>query len=91
MNQESVLVQLFEEATLLARDETMDDAERGRRLVDLLGMAPAEVRRTRLTHHYGEELADDILMIERTLGPYHFVRSRHPGDAAPSVRVVFPR
>lgn len=90
MNPGGTLVELFEEAAFLARDETLLDAERGRRLVDLLGMASGEVRRIRLTHQYGKPLADDVLMIEKTLGPYRRVRSRHPGEAAPTI-VPVPR
>jgi len=90
LNPESMLVQLFEEATILARDESLLDAERGRRLVKLLGLPEAKMRRIRLTHQYGKWLADGILATEKRLGPYRFVRSRRPGDPAPGVREVFP-
>jgi hypothetical protein len=64
----ATLVELFEEATALARDETLEDAERGRRLVDLLG--ETDTLRVRLTHQYGPKLAKDIIATRAELGPW---------------------
>jgi hypothetical protein len=64
----ATLVDLFEEATALARDETLDDAERGRRLVDLLG--ETDTRRVRLTHQYGPKMAADLIATREELGPW---------------------
>jgi hypothetical protein len=88
MNPKSTLEMLFEEAVALARDESLDEPERGRRLVALLGMPVAEQRRVRLTHLYGPKMAADIC--EAAPGPYRFKPSRRPGDPAPTVREVFP-
>jgi hypothetical protein len=65
------LVELFEEATALARDETLEEAERGRRLVDLLG--DADTFRIRLTHQYGPKLAADIIATREEPVPWSIV------------------
>jgi hypothetical protein len=85
----STLETLFGEAVAIARDDTLTEPERGRRLVALLGLPVTEQRRVRLTHLYGARLAGDILETAQ-LGPSRFVRSRRPEDPPPTRREVFP-
>lgn len=84
------LVGLFEEAVALARDDTLGEAEKGRRLVTLLGLPVAEQRKLRLEHLYGPKMADDLLWAEAKFDRDYGARSRLPGDPAPTRAEVFP-
>lgn len=86
----TTLETLFSEAVALARDDTLTEAERGRRLVALLGLPLAEQRKVRLEHLYDPKTAAAVLETEERFGRYSLAPSRRPGDPTPTVREVFP-